>query len=284
MKNRPYDIALFVAIFVFAPNLWAETENAKSSGNVNAEEVAGPAFFEGQEVRPALLVPQEITVSDDAPREVREVAVFNRRFKRSFFGYTFESLREMFSLGFVYTRKPKLDWGNSRRLLILEGDEEGIVTENKGFKDGLGLSVGYSHILVQNIFAGAGFDIWKKSKARKDSRASILPMALYVNAGFFQDINGTDGHFKMFMGTGLASINHEYDFVGVDFDESFGFMYQFGLGVAFHNFFLDLLFRTIKSNYREESDVVGEGNALTSYKKKGQMGLSHPMLRMGIFF
>ena len=204
--------------------------------------------------------------------------------KRSFFGLPIESMKGGISLGLTYVREPSLDWSDSRHLLILEGEEDGIVTENKIFKDGLGLSLEYSQFLYQGVFAGVGADIWKKTKARHDKSASIFPVTLYINAGLFQSFDKSNGLFKMFGGVGFSRLGYEYDFVGVDFDESIGFVSHFGLGAVFHNFFIDFFYRFANYSYREGSDIPGSGNTLNSYRKRGKINMYYPMLRVGVFF
>ena len=215
--------------------------------------------------------------------EANELAPPPKRSKRKLFGYSVASVKEGLSIGLIYAPRPKIKWGDSRQLLLLEGEEEGVTTENKKFKDGLGLSVEYSYFLAQNIFGSAGVDIWQETEGKSNKKASIMPATFHFNVGFFHPSPHNDAFFRAFAGVGLARIGHEYDFVGVNFDESLGFMYQFGIGVSFKNFFFDIVYRNLCADYQEQSDIP-TGDDLTSYRKRGEMNLSPAMFRVGIFF
>ena len=192
-------------------------------------------------------------------------------------------MKNWFSVGFIFMYKPKLEWKRGRHLLILEGDEPGITKENKEFKNNIGVSMEYSHFLLQGIFASAGIDMWKESEAQSDKKASVMPMNLFLKAGLFQPFMGNEGFARMFAGIGLGKTGYKYDFVGVSFDESIGLTYQFGGGIIFRNFFVDLAYKSILTDYQEEGDIPMD-NELTSYRKNGGINFENIVLQVGIFF
>ena len=233
----------------------------------------------GQEMPDAPPAPP--TIDNGAP-----LPEANREPNASFFGYPMTSLKGGLSLGFTFVQKPELDWTNGeRQLLIMEGTQADVVTESKEFKNGMGLSIEYSHFLHQGLFIGAGADIWQKTTSKTSDKASLWPMVGYLNAGFFRPFQSDQNFFKLFGGIGIGRVGYDYDYVGVNYDAFVGLMYQFGIGIVVHNFFMDIVFRSIKVRYHEDVDIPTNNNAdLASYKKRGKVSLDTPMLRIGLFF
>ena len=204
----------------------------------------------------------------------------------TFFGYPLTSLKGGLSLGFIFMPKPELDWTNGeRQLLIIDGSEADVITESKEFKNAMGISVEYSHFLQQGVFLGVGADVWKKTTAKTNDKASMWPMMSYLNVGLFQSFQGDQGFVKLFGGIGVGRIGYDYDYVGVNYSAFLGLMYQFGIGIIYRSFFMDITFRNIQVRYHEDADIpINSNTELASYRKRGKVGLDTPMLRLGFFF
>ena len=191
-------------------------------------------------------------------------------------------------IGGTFSMDPRIKWDDSE-VLIVDGKKSDLLGENEKFKKMFGISLEYAYFL-RGVFLSSGIEVWNKAKPKdKDKKeASINPWAFHGNVGLLQRLSwGTDtrqSFLRMFMGVGFARTGHQYDAVGVDFNESYGPLYQFGIGLVRSPLFLDVLFRRIKTGHREHGDIPVEKGQFLTYRKKGKTSLDKAILRLGIFF
>ncbi len=279
-------IILFVScLFVLGLKAQEETNIRPSSPAIIATpDMSPPASFSSSEVisTPNITIPQEeelVTESQTPEERPRELA------------YLPINKKDRFFIGLSFMNKSKLKWMSSKKKkwrTPVETKPNSLYETNleqKRFKKNIGLSIEYAHFF-QGVFVGGGFDLWSKSKSEGNNDVQMSPLSLHLTIGLYQPFQYGNGLLKMFCSIGMGKTGYNNENVGVNFDESLGVMYQFGIGTTFlHKFFLDIIIRRTYSSYRENGDLLppDTNRKIYSYRKKGKLSLEKPIIRLGIF-
>ena len=155
-------------------------------------------------------------------------------------------------------------------------ENDGLNGVEEEYKTSMGISAEFVAPQPDGNFLGLGLDVFFKSKYKENPNVKIAPISVFANFGILEPYC-VNLNARLFAGIGGMFLNYKTLHHKAEFDDSLGWMYQFGLGIITPKLFVDVLMRgglgSLERNFEGINSIA-----------ESDYSFSSAMLKIGLVF